>query len=160
MAVQGLDRLVRQMKALPKLQIEAVAAANLANAEELAAAIERAAPKRSGATRRSVKVETGQAAAAAGDAQAALKAAAGLNLRIVAGDDDAFYVRFVEHGTAGAPAGSFRDAKGKARKNKTVHHATPAQPFFWPTVRAHKARIKRKVTKAANQAAKAAAAVP
>lgn len=159
MAVKGLDRLLRQMKALPKLQVEAVAAAQLAGANDLAAAIERAAPKRSGATKKSVQVVTGAEAANTGDEGALIKAQAGLAVKVVAGDDDAFYVRFIEHGTAGAPAGAYRDKKGKARKNKVEHHATPAQPFFWPTVRAQKARLKRRVSKAANQAAKAAAAI-
>jgi HK97 gp10 family phage protein len=164
--VKGLDRLKRQLRALYPQQIEASAEALDEGATEMADAIRRAAPKRHGALQKSVgQALTGQVPAgaklAAQDATAgqALKASARLSRTVYAGDDEAYYARWVEFGTAERGPGVYRDKKGKRRNaGAEGHHATPAEPFFFPTVRALKRRVKSRMTRAGSKAAKAAAA--
>lgn len=161
---KGLDRLMRQIKALPELQRQAAANSLQQGAEELAEAVRRAVPaKRTGRLYRSVRAEQGgldQAGVSeVTHARSRAKAEHGLAWRVVAGGPQAPHARWVEHGTAYAPAGNSKDAKGKTRNNKREHKATRAQPYFWPTIRALKKRAKSRVIRNANKAAKAAAAV-
>lgn len=152
MAVKGLDRLKRQIGALPRLQIEAAAQSMEQGARELAAAAARAAPKRTGRMAEGIEalpVERGR------DGEASVKGAAGLAWKVSA----PFPAGFVENGTAPSPAGRSVDAKGKTRTNKRAHAGTPAQPFFWPTMRAFRKRVKSRVVRNANKAAKTAAAL-
>lgn len=168
MAVKGLDRLLAQINALAPAQIAAARESLAVGASEVAEAIRRAAPQgATGALKRSVgfsqfgdapKTKASGAFRADAEVDPAVRAA-GLNVTVYAGDDEAYYARFVEFGTRGAPAGKFQDAKGKTRTNKRAHPATPAQPFFYPSVRALKKRVKSRVVRNANRAAKAAAAL-
>jgi HK97 gp10 family phage protein len=171
--VKGLDRLLRQLEALPN-SVRATLDDELARgAADLAQAIENAAPisadgshgRLRGALKRSVGWVRGLAKAvrtngafrlASKDLNASGRAlnAAGLLFSVFAGNDEAFYARFVEHGTSAAPAGRSKDAKGKARNNKQAHHATRAQPFFFPTIRAMKKPLRSRVVRASNKAAK------
>lgn len=152
MAVKGLDRLKRQIGALPRLQTEAAAQSMQQGANEIAAAVKRAAPKRTGRMAEGVEAAPVQSAR---DGSASVKGEKGLAWKVSA----PFPSSFVEHGTAASPAGRSVDASGKTRTNKRGHAATPAQPFFWPTVRAFKKRAKARVVRNANKAAKAAAAI-
>lgn len=152
MAVKGLDRLKRQIAALPKLQVAAAAQSMQQGAEEIAGAIKRAAPKRTGRMAEGIQAAPVEEAADGGEN---VKGAAGLTWKVTA----PFPAPFVEHGTAASPAGRYVDANGKTRTNKRGHAATRAQPFFWPTVRAFKKRAKSRVVRNANKAAKAAAAI-
>lgn len=151
MAVKGLAKLRRQLAALPRLQVEAAARALAQNADELVGAMRRAVPKRHGALAASIGWR--KASQAGPDAPPTerqnIVGAEGLALMVYAGDDKAFYARWVEFGTAASPA------KGA----KAAHRATPAEPFFFPTVRASKAKMKARVIREARKAAKAAAAV-
>jgi HK97 gp10 family phage protein len=89
----------------------------------------------------------------------------GLKLTIYAGNDKAFYARYVEFGTqAGARgqrvgdhgAGNRQSKKG--RKSYRTHPGSSAQPFFFPAYRLEKkaavARIRRAVAKAVREAGK------
>lgn len=77
----------------------------------------------------------------------------GLNMRlsIFAGNDKAFYARWVEFGTQGHLQGG--QFKG------TQHPGTAAHPFFYPAYRFHKKKIKGKVSRALNKEAKRIAAL-
>lgn len=152
MAVKGLDRLKRQIAALPQLQVAAAAQSMQQGATEIAGGVKRAAPKRTGNLAESVEARPVQQGADGGES---VKGSAGLSWEVVAG----FPARFVENGTAPAPAGRYVDANGKTRTNKRAHAGTRAQPFFWPTIRAFKKRAKSRVVRNANKAAKAAAAI-
>ena len=154
--VKGLDKLLAQIKALPDTAAVIAAAQLHRNAADTAEAVARAAPKRFGALARSCRAEQtpdNQRLDTAG-----VKARAGLSFQVIAGDAEAYYARWVEFGTAAAPAGRFRDANGKTRNNHQEHHATPAQPFFYPTIRARAAGDKAAMVKAGTAAAKAVAA--
>jgi len=73
-----------------------------------------------------------------------------LSVTITAGNDIVRYAHMVEFGTAPHTNG------GKFAG--TSHPGTAAQPFFYPGYRAHKKRVKAKVTRAINRAAKKVAA--
>lgn len=152
MAVKGLDRLKRQIAALPTLQIAAARGSMQEGAEEMANAVKRAAPKRTGRMAEGVEASPVDQAR---DGSESVKGQAGLAWKVTA----PFPAPLVERGTAAAPAGRYQDANGKTRTNKRAHAATRAQPFFWPTIRAFRKRVKSRVIRNANKAAKAAAAV-
>lgn len=82
-----------------------------------------------------------------------------LTLTIYAGDETAFYARFVEFGTKYAPA---RAARRDSRYKRTFiltkalaeHHATRAQPFFFPAYRAHRKSAQSAIRRATRTAAR------
>ena len=168
--VKGLDRLLRQLAALPNSVRAEMADALADEAQFLAAVIERAAPKRYGALKASVgwcagpppPVHTNGAFRITtkdySKAGLALNDA-GLMFSVYAGDDRAYYARFVEFGTSPAPAGRSRDVTGKSRNNARPHAGTRAQPFFFPSVRAWKKPSRARVVRRANKAAKAIASL-
>ena len=91
----------------------------------------------------------------------------GLLYSVFAGNDKAYYARWVEFGTSDGVKGQrvgvrdtdYNQHKTRGRKSYRTHGGTPAQPFFYPTVRALKKPITRKVVRRVNLAAKAVAAL-
>lgn len=76
---------------------------------------------------------------------------------VYAGDDKAFYARWVEFGTQAhsLSKGASAPKRGRASKGQstgTQHPGSPAQPFFWPTYRLLKksmrTTVKRRLTTA------------
>jgi len=159
--VKGLDRLLGQIRRLPKAQLAAARKALQQGADELSESVRRAAPKRTGALAASVGWSWGSkgppGSIGGGAERQALRDREGLTVTVHAGGKQAYYAAFVEFGTKAAPKGRAQDGKGKTRDNKRGHPATPAQPFFWPTVRAQKRRMKSRVTRESNKAVKAVA---
>lgn len=157
MAVTGLDRLKRQILALPEVHRRAAAEALRLENQRLAAAIARAAPKRSGAMARGVKAEPQKTVKGGA---ASIKGGFGLAWKVSA----PFPAKFVEFGTkATAARGSRRNRNYKRTvvmtRSYRAHHATRAQPFFWPTVAAYKRLMKTRVVRTSNKAAKSLATV-
>jgi HK97 gp10 family phage protein len=88
-----------------------------------------------------------------------MKGLGNLRITVFAGNDEAFYARWVEFGTAASPARASRRNKNYRRtvvmtKEYRAHAATPAQPFFFPAYRANRKRIKSRVSRAITKAAK------
>lgn len=146
----GRAHLKKRMMALPEQMRVRVDASLSSSADDLVAAIRAAAPVRSGDLRdsiRKVPLEDGQ-----------------IGYRIVGGErgkgKKGWYLRFVEYGTKASPGSQgalYKRQKGKwrdrRRKDKRAHAATPAQPFFWPTYRRMKARIRAARTRALKRGA-------
>lgn len=154
--VKGLDRLLRQMRSIPAGQARAAAIRIEAEADGLVNKIRAAAPKRTGdmakgISHRPIAQSESRATSAEGRELASRRAEAGLARKITA----PLPARWVEFGTKASPSGTSQDAKGKTRTRKRPHAATPAQPFFWPTVRAQKPGIRARIRNSANKAAKA-----
>lgn len=62
------------------------------------------------------------------------------------------------HSTAkGAVRKAGKKGEGKKQGEGTQHPGTRPRPFFWPTVRAHRKRLRTRMLTAANRAAKKAA---
>lgn len=189
-AVKGLDKLLKQLKALPKAQVKAAQDSLAQGGKEVSEAIKRAAPvlkgsrknRRAGALRDSVgwtfgdppktkatgalrasSSDSGKFNRAKAEQDEALKEA-GLKVSVYAGGDEAFYARWVEFGRAAHAGEAPRQNRNYRRtevltKGKRAVPSAPAQPFFYPTVRALKKRVKSRLVRNANRAAKAAAAL-
>jgi HK97 gp10 family phage protein len=109
------------------------------NAEELAEAIRRRVPTDKGDLADSVRWAKGKAAATSGGRQTRAAGADGdISVRVIEGDDDAFYAGHVEHGT--------------------VNH--PAQPHFFPTYRQLRRKLKSRLNRAMRKAIAYVAANP
>ena len=116
--VEGLERLKRRLARLPgKIRTE-VRASLEKSADELIAFQQSLVPVDQGDLRDSIKKRDG---------------AHELSIEVAAGDDNAFYARFVEFGTVN----------------------TRAQPFFYPPYRALRNRIKSRTTRAVRKAVRA-----
>lgn len=156
--VEGLDRLVRQMKAIPLAIRDEAKAAIQEEADELARAIAAAAPtsRGGGDLKNSVRVERGgseDVARSTGE----LKSQAGLAVRVVAGDEKAFYASFVEFGTAPHSMAPRADLSSGKKQDGPQHPGSKAEPFFYPTIRATRKRRRSKMGRRLNKAVKAAA---
>lgn len=151
MKVLGLDRLNRKLKRLPELAREEISKAMEAGAAEMVALAKSLVPH--GATGKlaaSIGWTWGDAPAGSmvlGTVRASKTS--NLVITIYAGDDDAFYARWVEFGTsAHVNEGLFAGSE---------HPGTTAQPFFYPAWRAIRRRVKGRVTRAITKSAKRAA---
>ncbi len=85
-----------------------------------------------------------------------------LTITIYAGDDEAWYSRFVEFGTAphnaASGGGTKAGQKQLASGGGLGHPGSAAQPFFFVSYRANRKRVKSRITRAINKAAKDVAA--
>ena len=74
----------------------------------------------------------------------------GNKITIFAGNETAFYARWVEFGTAPhnvAPGGGTKGFKKSGSKG-VEHPGAAARPFFYPSYRMHKKDVKRQITQA------------
>ena len=153
--VQGLDRLKKKLAKLPQSVKAEMRVAIATGAEEVVALAKSLCPVDDGDLRDSIGWTWGEPPKGSmtlgriGDVAAA-KAGAGLIATIYAGDSKAFYARFVEFGTA--------PHINRGRFAGTQHPGTAAQAFFFPAYRAVRKRIRGRVTRAVNKAARRVAA--
>lgn len=135
---EGLDRLKRKLAAMPEAVKTRARAALEKNATEITDMQKRLAPFKSGALRNSINWVYGsppKSALSSGDTESA-GFISGIRVSVFAGDDAAFYARWVEFGT---------------------QQGVPAQPFFYPAYRALKKRAKARLARAVRDGVKAAA---
>lgn len=151
--IQGLDRLRRKLRALPKAAEEEISKAMEQSANEIVALAKSLAPVDGGDLRESIGWTWGDAPKGSitlGKVRKGGRGAGNLQITIYAGGGDAFYARMIEFGTAphlngGLFAGS-------------EHPGTAAQPFFYPSWRAGRKRARSRVTRAITKSAKRVAA--
>lgn len=151
--VQGLDRLNRKLKALPKAVEEEISKAMEQSANEIVALAKSLAPVDRGDLQMSISWTWGDAPKGSmviGKVRAAGRGAGNLQITVFAGGGDAWYARFIEFGTAPHINGG--------RFAGSTNPGTVAQPFFYPAYRASRKRAKGRVTRAVNKAAKRVAA--
>lgn len=137
MAVAGLDRLKRKLRAIPDAARTEIRKAMEASANEVVATAKSLVPVDSGALRDSIGWTWGDAPKGSivlGTARAGTTG--NMVLTIYAGDDEAFYARWVEFGTSKAPA----------------------RPFFFPSWRANRKRTRARISRAITVSAKRIAA--
>ncbi len=144
--IKGLDELRRKFRRLPIEQRRQLHKALRKNAEELTSMQRRIAPVQSGSRlKKSVR----------------FKFFDPLKVEISAGDQrnkGVIHARFVEFGTKPGKMGrriSLRDKKGEKRVQERNHPGTRPDPFFYPAYRSMKRRLKSRLTRAVNKAAKA-----
>lgn len=158
---KGLDRLLRQMAALPDSVRRELSAVLEGGAAEMAGAVRRAASF-DARLARSVNYCAGPAPGTAvlksneGDSdRVRIKGEAGLYYTVYAGDKDAFYARWTENGTAPHALVQGADISRNKRQFGVWHPGSQANPFFWPTIRVHRGRQRSKVIRAGRKAAQA-----
>lgn len=143
--VLGRARLQRKLQALPKAVKAPIRAAMVASANEIVAMAKNLVPvsePNGGTLRDSIGWTWGRppsGSIALGVAQAL---GGELSLTVFAGNDKAFYARWVEFGTQSGLIGG---------------GGNPAQPFFFPAYRANKKRLKARINKAVRDAASSVA---
>lgn len=131
--VEGLAKLNARFDAIPAKVREAAKAELERSAAEIVATMKRFAPAETGQLRESIGWTWGDAPAGSmkiGTVRG--KGYGSLSITIYAGGKDAFYGRFQEFGT----------------KKMRAH------PFFFPAYRAHKKKVKARLTRAINKAIK------
>ena len=134
MATRGsLQRLQQRLRAIPQAAKAEIRKALAASAEEIVAHAKRLVPVDSGDLRDSIGWTFG--AAPKGAMVLATGGEGELKVTVYAGTSDAFYARWVEFGTA----------------------AQPAHPYFFPAYRLVRKRVKSRISRAVNKAAKTAA---
>ncbi len=140
MSVDGLDRLEARFNRIPKAVVDANVRAMEKGADEIVAMMKRIVPVRSGALRKSIGWTWGEAPRGSITIGSVRGRKYGtLRITIYAGtrdkklgNMDAFYARFVEFGTK---------------------HAA-AHPFFYPSYRALRKRVKNRIVRESRKAIK------
>jgi HK97 gp10 family phage protein len=163
------ERLRKRFRELPIEARKHVSKALEANGNELVGAIKRAVPVDEGDLRDSIEwhwgdgprdgyQRLGQVATEGEDIPNDLK------VTVTAGGKKAFYASFVEFGTAGSVKGQrmgsrnsdINQSKALGRKSYRTHGGTTGQPFFFPTYRAWKRKLKARLARAVGKAIRGA----
>ena len=137
--IQGVDRLKRKLRALPDAAREEIAKAMEQSANEIVALMKSLVPVDTGDAQMSISWTWGDAPKGSmvlGKVRQGGKGAGNLVITIFAGGGEAFYARFLEFGTK----------------------SMPARPFFYPSWRALRRRVRGRTTRAINKSAKRIAA--
>ena len=159
--ILGLAALEKKLNRLPSAAVEEIKRSMEKVADDIVRLAQSLVPVQEGHLRDSIDWTWGATPVGALTLGKVVKSALGkqLTLTIYAGNEAAFYARFVEFGTKYAPArASRRDSRYKRTvimtKALAEHHATRAQPFFFPAYRAHRNAAKSAVRKATRAAAR------
>lgn len=146
--IQGLDRLKRKLQAFPDAARDEIIKAMEQSAAEVVAMAKSLVPVDSGGLRDSIGWTWGDPPKGAISIASAkgLRRQGSMFITIYAGNSEAYQARWVEFGTsAHVNGGKFAGSQ---------HPGTAAQPFFFPAFRALRKRIKSRLTRAINKAAK------
>ena len=144
----GGDKLRRKLRAMPAKVAIAASRALVQNATELVGKMQNAVAFDSGELHDSIQWQFTSARDA--ETGGSIKGSTGLSVTVSAGGGLAFYASWVEYGTPPHING------GKFAG--TQHPGTVKQPFFWPTYRLNKRRIKSRLSREQNKAIKEVAA--
>ena len=149
-SISGLKALNRKLTRLPAMVKKPVREAMEKGADEIVAMARSLVPENSGALRNSIGWTWGRAPKGSMAIANVEVPGGGLTITIYAGDSEAFYARWVEFGASAHKAG------GKFA-GATIP-AIPASPFFYVSFRTNRRRVKARITRAINKAAKEVAA--
>lgn len=167
LTILGIGKLKKKFARYPDLVVNNIRKAMEKGAEEIADLARSLAPKggATGALEESIGWTWGKAPRGALTLASATGKVEGgeLTITVFAGDDEAFYARWVEFGTAahstakggGNVLGKVAFKLGGGRR----HPGTPAQPFFFPAYRARKKRVSSRIRAATSKAGRQAAAL-
>ncbi|RWR29461.1 HK97 gp10 family phage protein [Sinirhodobacter populi] len=157
----GLSSFQRRMRAIPDRVRDAVRPAMEKSAEEICALARSLCPVDEGDLKASIGWTWG-APPEGSLALGAVSDGAALSITVYAGNDKAFYARWVEFGTQGGikgqrvanPGAGKKQAKTKGRFSYRTHSGTSAQPFFYPAFRFGKKRAVNRIKRAIGKAVK------
>lgn len=149
-SIKGLKQLQRKLDRLPPIVKDRIREALEEGADEIVNMAKSLVPSDTGALRDSIGWTYGQAPKGAMTLGKVQAIGGDLTITIYAGNSEAFYARWVEFGAAAHTAG------GKF-EGATIP-AIPASPFFYVSFRALRRKVKSRVTRSINKAAKEVAA--
>ncbi|MBX4992897.1 HK97 gp10 family phage protein [Rhizobium binae] len=150
MTVRGLKELQRKLDLLPAVAKARIREAMEKGAGEIVSMMRSLVPTDSGDLRDSIAWTWGRAPKGALTLGKVQSVGGDLTITIYAGNATAYYSRFVEFGTASHTAGGmFAGA--------TIP-AIAASPFFFVSYRANRKKVKSRITRAINKAAREVAA--
>jgi HK97 gp10 family phage protein len=166
----GADSLKKKLRKLPQETRTTIRAAIEQSASELVEMQKRLAPKKTGALRDSIVATMGDGSTPKyaafqkrGGGKRRSSSVAGdpdLSVRVTAGNSAVRYAHLVEFGTEPHEIKAKRaKALGKDGQfgTKVEHPGASAHPYFFPAYRALKKRMKSRISRATNKAAKAVA---
>lgn len=142
--MKGLKQLSRRLKAIPVKARQAAEKSILKSADELADMQRRLSPVDDGDLRESITVTPPGATTPPYSQPGGSKTAGPLQAIVTAGNSKVRYAHLVEFGAAPHIAGGiFAGAQ---------HPGAPAQPFFWPSYRVLRKRIKNRTSRTIRKA--------
>ncbi|MEZ2132470.1 MULTISPECIES: HK97-gp10 family putative phage morphogenesis protein [unclassified Sinorhizobium] len=148
--IQNLKRLQKKLDRLPRVVKERIRKAMEEGAEEIVSLSKSLVPVDTGALRDSIGWTFGRAPKGALTLGTVQSVGGDLTITIYAGNSEAFWARWVEFGTAAHTAGGMFEGAEIPK--------IPASPFFYVSYRASRRRVKSRITRAVNKAAKEVAA--
>lgn len=160
-SILGLAKLERKLKRLPEVALVEIRSAMESVANQIVGLSKSLVPKESGALEKSIGWTWGRPPRGSITLGKVARSALGkqLTITIYAGNDEAFYARWVEFGTAPHSLYPRADeSRGKLQGIGDQHPGAAAHPFFFPAYRANRKEAKRKVRAATRRAAKRVAA--
>ncbi|MBX3494521.1 HK97-gp10 family putative phage morphogenesis protein [Chelatococcus sp.] len=144
--IEGRDRLLAKLAALPPAVRSAIKQALAQGADEIVADAKRLAPKKTGKLRDSIKQTWGGGKERYASLSAGAKGDPDLTVVISAGNSAVRYAHLVEFGTSPhINGGMFAGSE---------HPGTEAQPFFFPAYRANRRKVRARISRATTKAAK------
>lgn len=150
MTTRGLQDLQRRLNGMPAIAKARIRQAMEKGAEEIVAMMKRLVAVDDGDLRDSIGWTWGRAPRGSISVGSVNMLGGELTITIYAGNATAYYARFVEFGTASHTAGGeFAGA--------TIP-AISASPYFYVSFRANRKRVKSRIVRAINKAAREAAA--
>lgn len=158
-SILGLAKLDQKLKRLPDAARAEIKAAMEAAADDVVRLARSLVPVEDGDLQKSIGWTWGAPPRGALTLGKVAAAALGkdLTITVYAGDDKAFWARWVEFGTA--PHNVAKGGGNKSFRGHGVQHpGARAQPFFFPAYRASRNGAKSRIRKAVRSAAKKVAA--
>lgn len=161
MTVRGLSKLQRKLRALPERAKDRISKALEESAEEIVRLAQNLVPIDEMTLYESIGWTYGdppQGSISLGSVRQGRGRDDGLKITVFAGNDEAFYARWVEFGTkahnVASGGGTVRGQQSLASGGGLGHPGASAQPFFYPAYRAVSRRVRSRITRATNRAAR------
>lgn len=155
--VMGLVALEKKLKRLPDVAKDEIKKEIAAGAEAIVAMAKSLVPVDNGDLRDSIGWTFGKAPKGSLTLGkiAAAQVGGELTATVYAGNDEVFWARWVEFGVAPHSTAQGADiSRNKRQGGDKQHPGSRAQPFFFPSYRANKKQIVRKIRAAQRRAAK------
>jgi HK97 gp10 family phage protein len=151
--ISGEAALERKLRTLPNAARKMIAPAMEQSAKEIVDLARGLAPSGSGDLRASIGWSWGDAPEGSmtlGTVRTTGRGAGNLRIVVYAGDDRAYYARWVEFGT--------RPHTNAGSRPGTRNPGTPARPYFFPAYRSVSRKVRSRISRAVNKSAKQVAA--
>jgi HK97 gp10 family phage protein len=148
--IKGLKELQRKLDRMPRVAKARIRQAMEQGADDIVNLAKSLVAVDTGALKESIGWTWGRAPKGAMTLGKIESTGGDLTITIYAGNSEAFWARWVEFGTAAHTAGGMS-------AGATIP-AIPASPYFFVSYRANRKRVKSRITRAINKAAKEVAA--